>query len=100
MLLVNVGRINITTASPVRCSEPLVENGYISANATGAVIVLVNWAKGPVDGLRVTLRSPPQFHVASLATGGTVSTAFNIDRSEAVFTLHSTLEEADAIILR
>ena len=60
------------TDKPVRCSEPLVDAGYIAANETGSAIVLSNWSgRRAIDGLVVTVHVPGlAFGTAVLASGG------------------------------
>jgi hypothetical protein len=80
---------------PVVCSERLVENTVIEARQ-GAVIPLINWSKGPVKGLTVTMSMAVPAGKVALASGRPV----RVTRSEGktVFTLD--LDVADAIVLR
>jgi hypothetical protein len=94
------------SASPVHCSEPLVDAGFIAANSTGSAVVLSNWSgKTIISDLVVTLALPAAddgasivFESATLASGGKV-TVQHKSATGAVFVL-DTLEVADAIILR
>lgn len=79
----------------IRCSEPLVETSLIQAK-TGSLIPLVNWSKGPVDKLKVTLSVDVPFTKATLASGKPVTVAKQ--GTQQVFTLD--LDVADALILR
>ena len=87
---------------PVTCSEPLVEAAFITANHTGAAIVLSNWAGAAVDQLSVTLHAHVPFKTATLATGGGVQVRRPASGAEghATFAFAEPFEVADAIILR
>ncbi len=76
---------------PVVCSEPLVEATVIESKH-GTLIPLVNWSKGPVKDLTVTVNLKVPTRKAVLASGGKVKV------EKRVFTLD--LDVADALILR
>jgi hypothetical protein len=80
---------------PVRCSEPLVDSTVIEAKQ-GVLIPLINWSKGPVKGLTVTVALDVPAGKVSLAGGGKVEVTRKDGRR--VFTLD--LDVADALILR
>lgn len=80
---------------PVRCSERLIDATLIEAKQ-GAVIPLVNWSKGPVRGLRVTVAAGvPGKHV-TLASGRPVQ----VVAREGALVCTLDLDVADALILR
>jgi hypothetical protein len=79
---------------PVACSNRLVQASIIDS-PKGVAIPLVNWSKGPLKGLRVTLEGKFPAH-ASLAGGGKV-------RDEVLGgkrVLSFDLDVADALVLR
>lgn len=80
---------------PVVCSERLVENMVIEARG-GVVIPLINWSKGPIKGLTVTVNMAVPARSAVLASGKAVRVAK--EEGKTVFTLD--LDVADAIVLR
>lgn len=80
---------------PVLCSEPLVETSVIESKA-GTLIPLVNWSRGPVEKLKVTLKLNVPFQKVTLASGKPVTVA-KVGNQQ-VFTLD--LDVADALILR
>jgi hypothetical protein len=98
------GSAAATVARPVTSSEPLVEAGFIVANATGSAIVLSNWAGRPVANLTVTLHAAAHavpFKTATLATGGRLLVRRGPTASAAVtFVLAEPFLVADCIILR
>ena len=80
---------------PVGCSEPLVETMVIEAKS-GVVIPLVNWSKGPVRGLTVTVSVDVPNKKVELASGKPVKVSG--EAGKRVYTLD--LDAADALILR
>jgi hypothetical protein len=80
---------------PVVCSEPLVETTVIEAKS-GVVIPLVNWSKGPVRGLTVTVSVDVPTNKVELASGKPVKVSG--ERGKRLYTLD--LDVADALILR
>jgi hypothetical protein len=79
---------------PVVCSEPLVETTVIEAKG-GTVVPLVNWSKGPVRGLAVTVGIDVPANKVELASGKPVKASG--ERGKRVYTLD--LDVADALIL-
>ena len=77
-----------------------MEAAFITANATGTVIVLSNWAGRTVSQLSVTVNAPVNFKTAVLATGGGLEVKHGADGRPAVFLLTEDFLVADAIILR
>ena len=88
-------------ARPVRCSEPLVDAGFIAANETGSAVVLSNWSgRERIDDLVVTVDVPGlAFTNVSLASGGRVRVRSGPSGGSAVFVV-GHLSVGDAIILR
>ncbi len=80
---------------PVVCSEPLVETTVLESKG-GVVIPLVNWGKGPVGGLTVTVSLDVPANRVELASGRPVKVSG--ERGKRVFALD--LDVADALILR
>jgi hypothetical protein len=61
-----------------------------------AVIPLVNWSKGPVKGLTVTVSLPVQAKTVTLASGRPVK----VEKGDGKLVLTLDLDVADAVILR
>jgi hypothetical protein len=80
---------------PVVCSESLVETTVLEAKQ-GMAIPLVNWGRGPVKGLTVTVQLGVPANQVTLASGKPVRAVR--EGGKQVFTLD--LEVADALILR
>jgi len=91
-LLANLSR---DVNRPVLCSERLVENTVIEAKQ-GIVIPLINWSKGPIKGLMVTVNIPVPARSVVLASGKPVR--MTTQEGKTVFTLD--LDVADSIVLR
>ncbi len=90
-----LGEMTEGVSRPVVCSEPLVETTVIEAKS-GVVIPLVNWSKGPIKGLTVTVSIDVPLAKVELASGKPVKATG--DKGQRVFTLD--LDVADALILR
>jgi hypothetical protein len=82
-------------ARPVVCSERLVESTVIESKH-GVLIPLINWSKGPVKGLTVTLSLDAKVGQVTLASGKAVQWG----RSAGKPTLTLDLDVADAIVLK
>ncbi len=80
---------------PVVSSEPLVQSSVIRS-PHGAAIVLVNWSKGPVKGLAVTLNVDLPTSKVTLASGSEVQ----VGKEAGKTVLRLDLDVADAVILR
>ena len=79
----------------ISASAPLVETSVIEAD-TGTAVVVTNWTREPLPGLRLTVRPPVAGTDITLAGGGKVA----VDRQQDAIVLTFDLDVADVVILR
>lgn len=90
-----IGLVAADLPRSVACSEPLVESTLIES-PKGTAIVLANWSKGPVKGLKVTVNFPVPTSQVSLGSGKPVS----VKKGAGVTEFTCDVEVGDVIVLR